>query len=258
MDANTPLSAHVVAFLDLLGFRALVHDLEVHETSRLQEVKAVLDWMHGLRRFLDIARNSREPCPELELSQFSDSVILSCPSIEQATTVVLSAAGLAHVLLLNGLLCRGAITHGLAYHHGGVAFGSAIIDAYDAESRTARSPRIVLSDEVYSATADIAKSLLLKDCDGLWFIDLFAFSWQGGVPSPPQFRLALPTFLRHQAHSVRMMQRIRNRIEQASRREASRSHSKGEVREKLNWVIEQFNGALVRLRIPNVPKITIQ
>ena len=254
--ASSPLEVRVVAFVDVLGFRALMQKLQADDPGGLQTVRKVLEWIDEQKDFLALQKCPGFPAgPHLEISQFSDCLILSGPSIAAAADVVASVAGLAHVLLLNGLLSRGAVVLGEAYHKGGVAFGPAVIDAYDVESKVARYPRIIVSNEVRDTGDPTIKPWLRKDEDHHWFIDLYSFGWSGGVPNLPPFQRPISTFLRLRPHNISMMERIRNTLYTEYTNEWGKKNRRSDVLEKLEWAVSQFNDALVRLAVPCVQKI---
>ncbi len=255
-ENSSLLEARVVAFVDVLGFRALMQEVQADDPAKLQTVREVLEWIDRQKDFLALLDDPRTPSgPPVELSQFSDSLILSGPGIAAATDVVASVAGFAHVLLVNGLLSRGAVVHGKAYHKGGVAFGPAVIDAYDIESKVARCPRIIVSKEVRDAADPAIQPWLCKEEDHHWFIDLYSFGWGGGVPSLPPFQRAVSTFLRLRPHSISIMESIRNSLNAAYTKERGKKNRRSDVLEKLEWTVSKFNDALLRLAVPGVQKI---
>lgn len=88
-------------------------------------------------------------------------------------------------VLAEGILTRGAVVHGPAYHNGSVLFGPGIIEAYAMEREVAKYPRILVSESVRKSVWDYHKDLwqgqlLKQDVDGCWFVNLLvpsASSW---------------------------------------------------------------------------------
>jgi hypothetical protein len=124
-----------VAFIDILGFKNLVRD---------GRVSTILNAMEIMKRRIQEIEGVREA--QVNISQFSDSLILSAPNNQDGLPYLVHFASLvASELFLNGIWCRGGITTGPMYHKGSVAFGQALIDAYDLESKLAVCPRILIT-----------------------------------------------------------------------------------------------------------------
>lgn len=124
-----------VAFIDILGFKNLVRD---------GRVSTILNAMEIIKRRIREIEGVREV--KVDISQFSDCLILSAPNNKSGLPYLVHFASLvASELFLNGIWCRGGITTGQIYHKGSVAFGQALIDAYNLESQLAVYPRILIT-----------------------------------------------------------------------------------------------------------------
>lgn len=140
-----------VAFLDVLGFKALVVEADRHR----DELYKILVSLRAFREVLE-----RYGASEVRFSQFSDSVIISAPRTEQGMTYLFEACvRVSTRLLKEGVLVRGGIALGNVMHTSQVAFGPAIVAAYEADT-TGGPPRILLTPEVVE---DGIKSRLLID-----------------------------------------------------------------------------------------------
>lgn len=87
----------------------------------------------------------------IEITQFSDSLVLSCKAEDGATSILLLEfiAKLMLGAFQHGFLLRGGITLGLLSHQeGGPLFGPAFIEAYALESKYALWPRIIVDKTV--------------------------------------------------------------------------------------------------------------
>lgn len=86
-------------------------------------------------------------------TSFSDSVVVSVKVDndvnEMASTLIVNLAYIGAILIEKGILFRGGLTIGNIIHNeNGTVFGQGLIDAYLLESKSARYPRIILSDKL--------------------------------------------------------------------------------------------------------------
>jgi len=96
-----------------------------------------------------------------------------------------------HCFTEKNIFLRGGISNGFCAIKDGFVVGEGLIDAYIAESKKAKNPRIVLSErtasesKIMSSVQDIAnemynaQSIIKKDDDGLFFLDYlgYLFAW---------------------------------------------------------------------------------
>jgi hypothetical protein len=116
----------------------------------------------------------------LQQAHFSDSFVYSLridpkDPLVAAVVVVYYAAALAAQLLKEGIVVRGGIARGWAFHRGNILFGAGVNAAYDLESRVAGVPRIVVADDVFAMLGTVDKRSIRRDSDGCRFIDSFAY-----------------------------------------------------------------------------------
>lgn len=108
------------------------------------------------------------------LQAFSDSIVIT----GSERWVIETAAELFTRLLPQRILLRGYVTAGQLYHDGSIVFGRGLIDAYRGESTFAFYPRILISDTICawcrSEDPDLFNSLIKKDRDGMYFIDILS------------------------------------------------------------------------------------
>ena len=86
-------------------------------------------------------------------TSFSDSIVVSVKVDnnvnEMTSTLVVNLAYIGALLIEKGILFRGGLTIGNIIHNdNGTVFGQALIDAYHLETKSAKYPRIVLSDKL--------------------------------------------------------------------------------------------------------------
>ncbi len=175
----------IVAFIDILGFRQMVAGMgqkNPKSYSRIRRALGVLmDTENRSSPARDIGFNETEA--KLEITSFSDNVVLSALPVARTSNAERKICGLAMKLsislLREGIFCRGGIAVGPTHHENKVLFGPGMIEAYDLESQCANYPRIVLADAVaeplqaqFSDRNPVAT--VNRDFDGHWFLDMFA------------------------------------------------------------------------------------
>ena len=121
------------------------------------------------------------------LKSFTDNFVLGWPCLDddaegELGSTFFRVALFQAALIEGGFFCRGAISVGPLYMDNHMVFGSGLIDAYDAESRLARDPRIILTEfaeaqvkhhvSYYSSPAESPQqAYLLRDADGYVFVN---------------------------------------------------------------------------------------
>jgi hypothetical protein len=141
-----------VAFLDLLGLKALVETAERDEAqfNRLQEV------LHGLSQTL-----CNNPSTGTRFTYFSDCIVITTSATPDALWELFrSIHVLTGNLLQQDVLVRGAITRGGAFHDAEYVYGTAISRAAVLENTHARQPLTLISPEVYEDVKAFGKGLL--------------------------------------------------------------------------------------------------
>ncbi len=156
----------IVAFIDILGFKEIVkesesdpskidllysalHFLKVWETSDRWDLKLVEIEEDAQKKGVD----NFDIRGKTNSTSFSDSIVISVKvddnTNEMCSTLIVNLAFIGAVLLEKGILFRGGITIGNIIHReNGTVFGQALIDAYLLESKSAKYPRIILSDKL--------------------------------------------------------------------------------------------------------------
>jgi hypothetical protein len=187
----TAYEDRAVAFLDILGWRDLI-DRSMGDTGVLSGMGSALTYLKLIselpRPVEDWLRSKSEAAGQpfdpadgrLQFAQFSDSIIIS-GTASMFLPLIFQVWGINRTLFFhNGLLLRGAITTGLMYHKGSVAFGPALTAAYDLEHKSATYPRVILDPKLTSPTttsvtqqtvAPPFSTWFRQSSDGLWFFD---------------------------------------------------------------------------------------
>ena len=156
----------IVAFIDILGFKEIVKQSE-KDTTKIELLYYVLEFLKSWEtsekwdlRIVEIEEDAQKKGVhnfdirgKTNTTSFSDSIIVSVKVEENvnemASTLITNLAYIGAILIEKGILFRGGITIGNILHNdNGTVFGQALIDAYQLETKSAKYPRIVLSDKL--------------------------------------------------------------------------------------------------------------
>lgn len=156
----------IVAFIDILGFKEIVKQSE-QDTTKIELLYSVLDFLKGWEtsdkwdlKFVEIEEDAQKKGVDnfdirgkTNTTSFSDSIVVSVKVNnnvnEMTSTLVANLAYIGALLVEKGILFRGGLTIGNIIHNdNGTVFGQALIDAYQLETKSAKYPRIVLSDKL--------------------------------------------------------------------------------------------------------------
>lgn len=254
-----------IAFIDILGFYDLV--------SRSAQNAAFLKKLYNALKIVEyqgrvwVAQAFTNPkdSPEQKKAQidamdfrshaFSDCIVLS----QRGTFVVplfISVAQLMMALMDLGVLVRGGISIGPLYHDTNVVFGPALIEAYKLESRSAKFPRILVSDHVYIASQDgivyfhdQGNSAVYRPCEFL------------RRDSDRQYHLdCLTTALISPAavigsDNAELLVRLR-KISSVVHEEFSKTSGTIDTKAKWGWFMEYFND-FVCIRTSHIPELAL-
>lgn len=192
-----------IAFVDILGFSDIVARMpaEGRLFNTVRDALKDLDRQsREFQRYRREYRNKREATlrkgvaplggnTNLQMTAFSDCYVLS--EISPAWHVLAAVQALGSRFLAEGILTRGAVVQGKAYHRGRVLFGPGIVDAYRLESEVAKYPRILVTESVRQAVWGYHEGrwtghLLQRDVDGCWFVNLLVPSLSSWAPLSDQ------------------------------------------------------------------------
>lgn len=160
---------YFIAFLDILGFSNMVKsDFESSSKNKI--------YLKKLFNIYNYTSKIQEPNLELNIIQFSDSVVLSVPFSEEAFSQFVSIiAKYQYDLFCEDILCRGGIAYGKHFIQEGFVFSNGLIDAYKIENKVAKYPRIVVSTDlielIYKNKIIDGNVPLIKENDDLFFVD---------------------------------------------------------------------------------------
>jgi hypothetical protein len=166
----------IVAFIDILGFRNLVHQIGADSMLHGKLHAALSRIKHY--KLSSVAGNTAQS--DLDLSVFSDSVAIS-GAADNLQGVLWTVIHLQSDLLNFGVLVRGGVSRGRTVHTDDMLYGEGMLAAYDLESKAAVYPRIVIDPKlVDNLTPRYRATFLDEDQDGLWFINPFTVGIQPG------------------------------------------------------------------------------
>ena len=163
----------VVAFLDVSGLRDAVW-----KSAEKPELASALEGMlSGIQsRCIDLNKRpwlSKE-LPNLKARAFSDSIILTCPTVSddalRLIAVIISAYQM-EVIVTHGFFIRGAITVGKYCDRGDICFGPALIEAYDAEQQLANWSRVIVLPRALELRTHGRHPYLIRDDGGITYVD---------------------------------------------------------------------------------------
>jgi len=147
-EASTSYEERYVAFIDVLGFADLVARSETSPeiVARLSTTLSALS---------ERARLARSEELHIEAASFSDTIVLSSPTVPDALLRLLEIIDeLSFELISGNMLFRGAIVRGHLLHTTEFVFGPALVSAYRLETHTSFHPRIMFDPVVYAASKD--------------------------------------------------------------------------------------------------------
>ncbi|MGA2771288.1 MAG: hypothetical protein ABSG26_10785 [Bryobacteraceae bacterium] len=157
-----------VAFLDLLGFKALVADAEVNEEAR----KRLTDSLSLLRETL-----CNNPAIDMRFTYCSDCIIVTTECSQRGLWELLtSVCTLTRNLLQNDVLVRGVMTLGGVLHNPRFIYGTAVNRAICLErdhENGPKGPLVLLSPEVYEDARGYGQPFLAwleADGPGRYFV----------------------------------------------------------------------------------------
>jgi hypothetical protein len=153
--ANEIYQDRYCAFVDILGFKELISDLDKGRI-KFEEIRELLRFAH------DSHHDRLYPGfgfygADIKQQSISDAVCISAlPTPAGLMHVFNALQTLTLTLLRQGFFTRGAVVKGPLYHDDRMVFGDALVKAYTLEQTVVRTPRIMITRDV---ALDIEKYL---------------------------------------------------------------------------------------------------
>jgi hypothetical protein len=149
----------VVALIDVLGWRDLLNEdcdgppeCAWNALERMQkEISSQADAESSGHYMLADRHNTVviSPNPDIQLSQFSDHMLLSCKAEGfDPGNMIDQISRLLWAVLAEGMLVRGAVVVGKICHSSSMALGPALVRAHHLESEVAVYPRVIVEEAV--------------------------------------------------------------------------------------------------------------
>lgn len=200
-DGQHELRKSIIAFIDVLGFKELVR--KAKKEGKSQEVflnfhQALSTWfnrideLHNTIFDMPFIGNKNDP---YKIRIFTDCILIGCPInksgrsynfiercdelLDMLSTIYLLQADMVNL----GYFVRGAIAVDELYMDEVIIYGNGAIEAYEAETKQAKYPRIILTESAKSVLAEINKGFedqrrdnyinkyFYKDSDGQFFLN---------------------------------------------------------------------------------------
>jgi hypothetical protein len=170
---NTHYATYMIAYLDILGFKARVQASRSDPTA----IEEIGDMLERVGRMVSTINSSWEATPGVRARMFSDTILLSCPNPDWRTLLAMCQ----FVVVFQALMIekmhflRGALVVGDHFERGDIAFGPALIEAYEME-RLAIWPRVIVHPNVMRQReiGDVERMgeyYIRRDRDGLAYLD---------------------------------------------------------------------------------------
>ena len=183
----------VVVFIDILGFRNHINSTINSTINGDEDNEEAIQHLHNalmvIRDVMDLDKEPEERIAKSKvITQFSDSIVISHIVSEPSEILytLLEIQWLVSNLAFKGILCRGAIAVGKLIHNDKIIFGPGLVKAYEAETRAAMYPRVILHDSVISecsnagafvndadSNIEFFHGVASPDEDGMFYIDYF-------------------------------------------------------------------------------------
>lgn len=220
---------HIVAFLDFLGAADKMKS-EKKSDEFLQEIYTVYAFARHI-----VERTEKERDRKLKIKIFSDNILIAeeIEDYQNTDSIVKTYADVEQFAilmytnaLLNQNLMRGAISRGMLYMDDTFAFGEALIDAHDIESKIANYPRIIVSQDIcHKSNLPDKEGLVNCDVDGELYLSPF---W--GIPKVAEGDKIKANLLLWGIKKIIQDEYIE-----------SIAKGKRAVAPKINWLANQFN-----------------
>lgn len=228
-----------VLYLDILGFREIVNNIEADGVNGRELLDTVLKIINDFILEKEITNNTSEMQGDKpRYTQFSDCLVISTANNAVGLKSILTRVmDLPMRLMQKGVFVRGAVVKGLLLHNRDHLLGSGLIKAYEMESRLAKYPRVLISRDVYDDAATLVEEsmsqwlgdICRRDADGLYFVAPF-YANTAPSPDPVNSACGWPFAEEH-------LRIVRSHIEIAFKKHAGND----EICTKYYWLARQLN-----------------
>lgn len=153
--------SHLVAFLDILGFKEYVKNYVSGDTAILNKIQTALEnASNNVYHTIKINEESDDMNFEINYNQFSDCTSISFwhPSLHLKEntdsvnpgllTAILILRDFQIELLESDVYIRGGLSFGIHFENNNMIFSEGLVNSYELESKKALYPRIIFDNEV--------------------------------------------------------------------------------------------------------------
>ena len=163
-----------IAFLDILGFKALVKE---KNCSYISEIMEKVNW--GKVPIWAAGKNVEKGRVDIHVKIISDSICLYVDSSsEQNLQRLLFCCQSFQQDLLDcetPIFVRGGIAKGNIYADGDVIFGPGLIEAYQMEEFNAKYPRVIITNSLLLTFRDPSSKNFIRNLEDIAFRDFDGF-----------------------------------------------------------------------------------
>jgi|SRR5450631_3163310 len=185
-DTPTPTEYEdrLLIYLDVLGWSKLIKG-SIDKREDRETLAAIAERLRTPVAAMELSLEKGEDFFGIRVSQFSDTLVLSCPLGDRRLVFALCvmAIATAQVVVARGYYLRGAVVEGKLIHRPDVIYGPALVAAYEVERDVAEYPRIVVTpgaeETLRRAKRKFSWSLLCRDRDGLMYLNVLTPSHVG-------------------------------------------------------------------------------
>jgi len=181
-EGQLELHESIVAFVDILGFKSLVKNAKNEEKSKdlFKDFYRVLStWFNRIEDMNKMATGFplSHKKDSYKIRIFTDCILIGCPIRQNANKSnfikganefyeILSLLYLFQLEMVNqGYFIRGAISVDELYMDDLIIYGTGVIDAYEAESKQAKFPRIILTKSAETMFVEMDKGFINQKTD---------------------------------------------------------------------------------------------
>lgn len=188
------LKASVVAFVDILGYQALIRNAHADGTAQPLLTRLHKALLEASRHLNELDEEGSPYLPpdfwpykdRYKIRTFTDNIVIGYPIRDDAESelgAIFSQLAFFQLEMANrGFFVRGAIAIGDLYIDDLAVFGQGLLDSYEGESNHARDPRVILTKSAEQAVIQHVGYYnnpshspqardLYKDADGQFFLN---------------------------------------------------------------------------------------
>lgn len=183
----------LVVFLDILGLTDRIKESETDPS----EAQRIADMLGKVQEMTSLINKRAKPSWKMDIvaHAFSDSVLISCPTISEKAFIHMAhlIAAIQFEVMRHQFFLRGGMSAGGHYERQGVAFGPAFVQAYEIE-KLSFWPRVLINPLVFEkigrgAVLAALESYISRDENGLCYFNylhlLVVQQWLRQEKEPP-------------------------------------------------------------------------